>query len=536
MLFPSVRKTWSWLQLNRHPPGTQKDPKGTMTLLAALLTAALSVLALGIVHLSQIHLRLVGYKINAVRLDLAAENGLKDGFARTSGLLDTAPIPQHLTSAEYEELRWDATQEGQEIVRILLNAEPPLVQEGQTSSQSWSSQVDFSPDRLRLYDFYFTAVYRVRISTRAQVHNFPAHREAWLEAQLEARAGRIPLPLFQIIMGGAGEIESWDEFLESNNITLAGPIPQQPGQPSLAAGEDLLPEAADELIQEAFNIEIFRPQDLTPAKLREAIGLEPSEEPIPDGVYLIRDDLGLGGIFVQGDVEEMILAIDSGYQVASFRQDEDLWILKYNPILQRTVFKTPADEQTFDLAPRGVCIVEGSILSLGGGILDGSGIPVPADDQEVPCVLNGVDLTIVCSDQIVLTSDLIHQGVTWQDGIPYIKDGESQLHLLASGQNIQGEDSGTGEIILRPVGQDGLTIQAGLTSTKGGIRIEGENKTIDLMGSLHFPEFVPQSNSLNLFLDSGLLNDESRLQNAPLTRFPILMHSGLRITAWHSRI
>jgi hypothetical protein len=536
MPFPSGPKIWSWRLLNKRPGTAQKKSRGAMTLLAALLTVAFSVLALGIVYLSQIHLRLVGYKINAVRLDLAAENGLKDGFARASDLLDSTPIPQYLTSVEYDELRWDAVQGGPGVLRSLLNSDIPLHQEGQTSSQVWENQVNFAPARLRLFDPYFNASYRVEVKTRARVHNFPVLREAGLEALLEARAGRIPLPLFLILMGGAEKIESWDEFLEINNITLADSDPQPPGQPLLAAGEDLLPEAAGELVQEAFNIEIFRPQDLTPAKLREAIGLAPSEEPVPDGVYLIRDDLGLGGIYVQGDVTEMILAIDFDYQVAAFRQEENLWILKYSPALSHTVFISPVDEQTFDLVPRGICIVEGSILSLGGGVLDSSGEPVPARDQEIPCILKGVDLTIVCSDTIVLTSHLIHQGVKWQDGIPYIKDGDSQLHLLATGKNLQGTDSGGGEIILQPEGQDGLTVQASLSGLKGGVRIEGENKTIDLLGSLHFPEFDSQGNSLNLFLDTGLLKNERRLQNAPLTRYPVITHSGLRVTAWHSRI
>jgi hypothetical protein len=56
------------------------------------------------------------------------------------------------------------------------------------------------------------------------------------------------------------------------------------------------------------------------------------------------------------------------------------------------------------------------------------------------------------------------------------------------------------------------------------------------LGSLHFPEFDSQGNSLNLFLDTGLLKNERRLQNAPLTRYPVITHSGLRVTAWHSRI
>ncbi len=281
---------------------------------------------------------------------------------------------------------------------------------------------------------------------------------------------------------------------------------------------------------------VFFPQDLSVADLRQAIGLEISQDPIPEGVYLIQDDLGLGGIYIKGDLDQMILAIEGHYQVIAFWQEDQRWVLKFNPSTSHTEFITPTSEQNFDLLPLGIILIDGSVHSLGGGAMDQAGDPVLILDSELPSIIKGVDLTIVSSDQITLTSHLIHQGLKWQDGVPYTKDTDSQLHILASGTTVLGDESGAGAIFLGPEGPENIKVQANLTAAKEGVSLLGENRTMELIGSVHFPEYESNGNELKLYIDSFTFKNPSLLKHAPKTSFPVLVYTSWKVSSWRTRI
>jgi len=42
-------------------------------------------------------------------------------------------------------------------------------------------------------------------------------------------------------------------------------------------------------------------------------------------------------------------------------------------------------------------------------------------EEKVPCILKGVNMAIICSDEITLTSHLVYQGVRWQEVFPISK-------------------------------------------------------------------------------------------------------------------
>ena len=131
-------------------------------------------------------------------------------------------------------------------------------------------------------------------------------------------------------------------------------------------------------------IGVFRPGDLSPARLREVLGLEPSTEPVPDGVYLIRNDLGLGGVFVQGDLDEMILAIGGDSQIVVFRAAGAEWRLEWSPARSRTEFLTPEGASAYDLVPLPIVFVNGKVASLGGGVVGMDGRVEMCFDAEMP--------------------------------------------------------------------------------------------------------------------------------------------------------
>jgi hypothetical protein len=514
----------------------RNHPQGSITLLAAFLVLILSTLGLSMIFFSQVYARLSAYRKNSVRLDYAAENGLKDGWTRLATRLQPTSSPVRLSNESYQMYRNDCIEQGAEIVQDLLSGgDMPLDFNGQAQEQTWRGSVTFSLRGIKLFDHYFSADYLADISVQGQIGDFPSQREASIEALLNLHAGRIPLPLIPILVNKDLENIPVENFLAENHIYMERTEPTALLQPAPVTAEDLIPETPTELIQEALNIDIFRPQDLTPANLRKAIGLEPSKDPVPPGVYLIRDDLGLGGVYVQGDLSRLLFAIDLDYQVIAFWQGDSGWVLKYNPSDPHTQFTSPQGEETFSLSPRGIIIVDGKVESLGGGIVNSPGDPIVPTDREIPCILRGVDLTLICSDRITITSHLIHQGVQWQDGVPYVKDGDSQLHLLATGTDIWGEDAGAGEIVIGPQTPEDLKLQASLTAAKQGISFVGNGKTADLLGSLHFTEYDSHNNSLRVHMDTRLVSDEALIRNAPLSRYPILTFTGIRPLVWKSR-
>ncbi len=510
--------------------------RGIITLLAVFLGIIFTVIGLSILRISQIHMQLAANKKNSELLDHAAENGLKSGFIKLLELIEAVPAPITLTDQNYALLVSDLQNQGIEAVNTLFAQNTPHLLKGSTPKQSWQSNIRISPFAWASFEQYFTAKYQMEIQTTAGIQISNTQRNAALVATLDLRIGRLPLPLFPILVGQNMNTSDAQKFLATNQISFANAEQNSLVPTQVLTGDKLLADDAIELFEKALRIDIFRPQDLAPDRLRQAIGLEPSPDSIPDGVYLIQDNLGLGGVYVQGGLTQLVLAIEADYQVVAFWQREKRWILKYDPIASFTRFVTPTEDQFFDLIPRGIIIIDGEVESLSAGIISEEGEPIPITDEELPCIRHGIDLTIVSSDRITLNSHIIHQGVKWQDGIPYAKDSSSQLHLLATGNNMMGNDSGKGEIVISSEAPKELKLHGSITGMEKGITIEGQNRTIDLLGSLHFPEYESNDNSLRVHLDTRLLRDESLIHNAPHTRNPILIHGGYRATSWTTRI
>src|SRR4030067_1231733 len=226
---------------------------------------------------------------------------------------------------------------------------------------------------------FVLAVYSWPVKAEGRPRSLSFRQATSLEARAEVLAGRIPLSAFPFLLNNTLSPEERRDFLKENDITLL-PSSREILPPQVSfADAPLIPESAAPFLEKALDIEVFRPQDMTAAKLRSVLGLEESQEPVPEGVYLIRNDLGLAGVYVQGDVLEMVTAIEGSSQVISFRLEEDIWVLKYSPSESKTSFRSPQGEEMFDLVPTGPIIISGEALSLGGGggNTDGEGRLVP---------------------------------------------------------------------------------------------------------------------------------------------------------------
>jgi len=510
----------------------RKTRKGAMTLVSVFLFFIFSTLGLSMLYFSQIYLKLSAYKKNSTLLYYASENGIKLGFNHLLNLLYPAVSPSLLSSIETNELRENTRNKGSEIVEKLLVSLPPFQNSQSWENLGWESITNFHFEKIEEKENYFHATYKALISSEGKMKNFKQKRESSLEALMGIFAGTIPLPYIPLLIDKKLDPDERKNFMEKNKIDLL-PSERNLIAPQMSFSEgDLLPEEANSQLSKALKIKFFYPQDLSTPRLRAILGLEETNEPVPEGVYLIRDDLGLGGIYVQGDLEEMVMAIEGDFQVVSFLADEECWILKFSPSRYKTIFSTPEEIFYYDLIPLGIIIVNGEIRSLGGGVMDPSGRVILVTKEEIPSILKGINLTIISSDKITLSSHLIHQGVKWIDGVPYVKDSNSQLMIFATGKDFLENTEREGKIIIDENSPQEIKIQASLTASDKGFSIEGERKTVHILGSLQASDYSSNENTLKFTFDERLLEESLLVQNAPKTAKPVLCLSFFKPLEW----
>lgn len=466
-------------------------------------------------------------------LEYASENGIKMGFDQLHRMLSLATSPVALTEADAWQLRNDSLSQGNEVVQRILRCSLPIIQEENWERFAWESLTDFQFSSIRETQEYFLVEYGGRILATGKMKGFKPEKTSSLDSKLEVLAGHIPLPAIPFLMDKAMTSDQKRIFMEENEINI---IPSEHTDlPASVAFSDggLLPAQAVQQLADALKIEIFHPQDLSASALRLALGLDINNEPVPDGVYLIHDDLGLGGVFVQGDLNEMILAIQDNFQIISFLQKQELWILRFSQDERRTIFISPNGIRSYDFIPLGIIIVNGKILSLGGGYEDQTGQIIMAGQEEIPCVLKGVNLTIISSDEVTLSTHLIYQGVSWKDGVPYLKGSDSQLLIQATGHDFLSGEERSGQIIIDDNSPEELKIQAALSASGMGIALLGEDKDVQIFGSLQTTGLVLNGNEINIKFDDRFFRQfGEHFQNAPLAEKPVLYISRFKIMEW----
>ena len=525
----SSPKTPAWPFLTKK---RTRSAKGTSTVIAICLFFVFSTLGLSLLVISQIYLKTSAYRKHSAFLDYSSENGIKKGFHQLLDLAAEQSPLLMLTDVQTEELRTNARDDGIQIVEDALGIRFPLQIQETWNNLAWRSVTSCSLAKLDERTDYFLTTSLLNIRSEGTMANFRPRKNSTLEASLKISAGRVPLPTIPLLLDKDLGLVEREGFLSRNHIEfLPSPGNSLRPRPSFS-GNNLVPSEATALISKALKIKMLYPQNLSNAELRIALGLEAAGEPVPDGVYLIKDDFGLGGIYVQGDLEEMVLAIDDDFQVISFRNSQDTWLLRFSPIRTQTLFISPEGTLTYDLVPQGIIIVNGKIKSLGGGILDSFGNAVLVKDREIPSVARGASLTIVSSDKITISTHLILQGVKWQNGIPYIKDSNAQLIIYSTARDFWQGTARDGGISIDSQAPRDIKIQATLTARGTGLAIEGEGKVVELLGSLQVSDFNSNGNSLKIAIDGRLTAENNDLQNSPATSSSVLHVSSFQVLAW----
>jgi len=495
------------------------------------LFLAFSTLALGLIFVSRIYLQVGGYEKNSSRLDYCSENGIKEGFHHLAAAIGGAPSPAVITEERYLELQDDTRGLGNLLLEEAAGLRFPVQVDAQEDMMVWQSRTDCRLEKFVERDDFFLAAYSLPVQSEGRLKGLALRRPTSLEARAEVLAGQIPLSALPFLLNKSLSPEERRDFLEENDITLL-PSSREILPPQVSfADAPLIPESAARFLEKSLDIEIFRPQDMTAAKLRSVLGLPESQEPVPEGVYLIRNDLGLAGVYVQGDVQEMVAAIEGSFQVISFRLGDGAWVLKYSPSESKTTFRSPEGEEVFDLVPLGLVIIDGEVLSLGGGVVEPGGEVCLITDQEVPSILPGINLTLVASGKITITSHLVQQGLSWQEGIPYVKSEQSQLVIFSTGRDLWTEAAVEGGIVIAAGAPEEIKVQAALTAGGEGLKVEGENKTLRILGSIQTTGY--SSSGTQLSLTHWAPNPESEgTILAPQTAQPVLFISRFGASEW----
>ena len=501
-------------------------------IITAFILFVFTTLGIGMLVLTQVHLRLCGFRRNSTLLDYASENGIKESLYYLMEEAERSPSFHVISEEKFNELKENARSKGNSMAEEILRVAFPLFVEGNGGALVWKAQTSCSLEKVEEKENFILARFIIPINSEGALSNFRPKRKSSLESLTGIFAGHVPLPLLPFLLEKELTDEEKERFEEESEVVFvpsgANRIP-----PRISFSEGgIMPDDTTPLLEKALKIKIFYPQKLTNAELRFALGLEAGDDPVPPGVYLIQDDLGLGGVYIQGDLDEMIPAVEEDFQVIFFRMGEDIWVLKFSPSRSETIFQTPEDVLHYDFTPLGIIVVNGKIHSLGGGAVDAEGQIYLVQDEEIPSLLQGVNLTLVASERITISSHLIRQGVDWQDGIPYLKDTNQQLIIFSTGLDFLQEIEREGGITVAENSPSLLRIQASLTARGTGFTVEGEGKTLSLLGSLQTVDYLAEGNRLHLTPSPPPRTLSSFSAEAPVTKEPVLFLSFFEVMEW----
>lgn len=530
MNFPFSRKTSVWRDPER--PGRRERRDGSILIVTAFLFLALGTLALGMIFISRVYLKIGGQEKHSRLLEYGAENGIKESLHHLVSSIANISWPAILSEEHCNDLRADALGSGRLLAEEAAGLRFPVELLAREDKITWRGRIECQNQAVIEHESFFLTRFGLPVEAEGRLDGLSFVRSASLSVRLEILAGHIPLAAIPFFLDRDLPPEERDDFLEKNRIAFS-PSSRELIPPQLSSSDaGLIPEDATPLLEKALDIEIFRPQDISAAKLRSVLGLEESQDPVPEGVYLIRNDLGLGGIYIRGDVEEIIAAIEEDFQVLSFRMESGQWILKYSPSQSRCFFRSPEEEEEFNFIPLGIIIVDGEVRSFGGGIVEAGGSVRLVSDQEVPSLLSGINLTLVASGEITITSHLLQQGISWQDGIPYVKSEQSQLAIFSTGRDHWSGDSREGGITISGDAPEDLKVQADLSAGGRGLVVEGMDKTLRLLGSVQATEYASSGRRLELTSWVPRMDRKGRPFYGPLTAQPVLLISRIRAADW----
>lgn len=528
MASPSSPRIRLWPPNAEGPPHRSRPRPGFAMPMVAFLSFILAGICFGMIMFVQAHVNMVRFGKFSSLADYASENGIKLGFHRlfdlASGWTGLTAVADRLPA----ELRSESSEGFAEALAALGPDDFPLTTAGSGGGLSWRSETGLSLDGVDDLGQFVRIRASFDIRASGSTAGAPRARSSSLKGSIEFLAGRIPLPSIPLALSGPLSDDELVSLMAANSITILKPPGSMLGL-TAAAGEGLVPRDIPSLLAEALDMNVFKPQEMSAARLRAALGLEVSGDPIPDGVYAVNDDLGLRGVFVQGNASAVIPAVDGQSQAVLISTDAGDWVLRYSPGLGTSSLTGPDGTRSFDTVCDGYLIINGAVASLGGGYVSSDGDVLAAPGSSAPSILNGAGLTIVSSAAIDISSSLVLQGAERVEGFPYLKNTEAQLVICSAGSDLISGEARDGTISIDEDAPSDLKLQGSLTSAGGAFEVQGRGKTVEIAGGVHVVSISCGGNALRLAADVRLTTTAG---GALTTRSCFLGVSGFRPTVW----
>lgn len=505
-----------------------KSPPGSALMVCILLMAIFLTLGMGLLINSRLFLQAHSFRKLSRLSSYAAENGLKEAWGRMQVLAAKQFYEPEITEETLLAIKEAPEKRFLIVLQPLLEA-ASLKARDEFSGLSWEAAASASLIGFYSDESYLKATFGFNIEATGRVQGQVGSRSEQLKAELVLLAGYLPLNQVPAVVEKEGL-----EPAASARIKIRPLLPGSLPFPQIKAlSERFIPGEALPLL--ARGLKILKPSSLPNWLLRQVLGLESGNEPIPRGVYLVQDSLGPGGIYVQGDLDRLALGIDNAFQVIQFQQKESRWLLRFNPATGRASFRSPLGSQDFDKLPIPLVMVNGKVLSLTSGCPGSDGFLVETKEDVWPAFLSGVKITIVCSGRLDIVSSLYSDGLEWKEGLPYLKSQQSQLIIWSTGHDFQTAELTDGGINLVSHPEEKRIIQASLIAGGQGLKTDQAGEKIALIGSLAATAISLPRSQLNIFNlpASGPPSSlEPDLQVYP--ERPLLHLSHLRILEWRS--
>jgi len=482
--------------------------------------------------LTQIYLRIGGLRRNLDLSRLAAENGLKMGYLFLWEKVQTAPWPLPLSESEWEAM--SLAPQPEETAAWLFSRsfglDFPLSLQSNWQNMTWSAQADFRPPNVESLSSYALAKTEIELRAKGKITAFPRASSARLSIDTALVAGYLPLPIFPLLIEKPIPPDEQDSFLRSKKIAIQ-PVDRAflSAKPFFSSAE-IISRDVNPFLQKAFKMRLFRPDNINPLILREVLGLERVAEPVPTGVYLIRDDLGLGGVFIQGDLDELLLATDESYQVVFFRQAEKTWELRFNPSLNQTIWQTPEKHLIYDGCPNGVILINGNINSCGGAEISRDGESLVS--SPAPSLIPGIKLALVTSGKINITSAITQPNLEIKPGIPYQRESQTQVVIFSNGKDLITDEEREAGLCFDIRNAEELVVEADLTILGRGIYLSGSGKRVVIKGSLQTNAIDNNEKEIKIIPHENVLSRLKMSDLWPLTCQPLTGIIFWRATQW----
>jgi hypothetical protein len=440
-------------------------------------------------------------------------------------------FPLILSLADFQILSQDIYSHGDKVIELITGTEGPINSSGEGGGLIWEADWRFGKRTAKKEEDHFHLCFDAEMTSCGMLSHFDQHVSSMFESNMDIFFGYIPLPVMPFLINGDWDEEQKKDFTKENKIRVFPAANDLLKGKVVYSDKKILPKNGDALIKKAFPVQFFDPSDLKVQQIREALGLEICEDPIPQGVYLLKDDLGLGGLYVEGGLDSVVLSIEDSYQVIKFTSGENVWEIKFSPPLSRTVFHSPDEVEMYELVPKGIIIVNGDIASLSGRKTEG----IDAAGEEKPCLLQGINLTILSPETITISSSLQYQGITWKENIPYVKDGDTQLNIFSTGKELFGGTEKEGHIVITENASSSMTLHGSYTACGKGITVKGTGAHVRIFGGVHTSSIQASGCEIEVIPDVRFYDRPQHLKNSPTTACPVLILSSFKPVGWKDR-